>query len=389
MPIPVKETVTRLAAISKLLVLSYVIDWIFIIGIALIGYGFYEQSPNHHPFSLTDPTISYPLTKETVTTETLILVSLFAPAVIIFLLSWLLVPANATSSTTSNSGSPKPHAAQYIRRKFWEWNVGWMGLALTLASAWTATQGLKVLIGKPRPDLLARCDPDVARVAEFTVGGLGESVRGAATLVSWEICRDRSDSLRIDGFASFPSGHSSFSFAGLIYLTLWLCSKFSVAFPYLPRYPIEDQTHTDDNSSVRKRGAAPPVYLMLIAFVPTATACFISASRWFDYRHHGFDILFGAAIGIFFAYIGFNMYHLPIRRGAGWAWGARSQRRAFGRGVGFPSSLGTDGWAGERGLDVDVEGAAAVREMAFRGQGQGHAQTQGHIKPESTEGQAV
>lgn len=84
-----------------------------------------------------------------------------------------------------------------------------MGLALALASTWTATQGLKALIGKPRPDLLARCNPDVARIAEFTVGGLGESVRGAATLVSWEICRDRSSSLRIDGFASFPSGHSS------------------------------------------------------------------------------------------------------------------------------------------------------------------------------------
>ncbi|CAG8228027.1 unnamed protein product [Penicillium nalgiovense] len=387
MPIPVKETVMRLAAISKLLVLSYITDWIFIIGIALIGYGFYRQSPNHHPFSLTDPNISYPLTKETVSNKTLILVSLFAPAVIVLLLSWLLVPATATSR--SNSGSPKPPAAQYIRRKFWEWNVGWMGLALALASAWTATQGLKTLIGKPRPDLLARCDPDVARVAEFTVGGLGESVRDAATLVSWEICRVKSDSLRIDGFASFPSGHSSFSFAGLIYLTLWLCSKFSVAFPYLPRYPVEGQSHTDDNSSVRKRGAAPPVYLMLIAFVPTATACFISASRWFNYRHHGFDILFGAAIGIFFAYIGFHMYHLPIRRGAGWAWGARSQRRAFGRLVGFPSSLGTDGWAGQRVEELDDEAAAAIREKMFRDLEQRHVQTQGHIKPESSGGQAV
>lgn len=30
MPLPIRETVTRLAAISKLLVLSYIIDWIFI-----------------------------------------------------------------------------------------------------------------------------------------------------------------------------------------------------------------------------------------------------------------------------------------------------------------------------------------------------------------------
>jgi hypothetical protein len=140
---------------------------------------------------------------------------------------------------------------------------------------------------------------------------------------------------------------------------------------------------------VRKRGAAPPVYLMLIAFVPTATAFFISASRWFNYRHHGFDILFGAAIGIFFAYIGFYMYHLPIRRGAGWAWGARSQRRAFGRLVGFPSSLGTDGWAGERVEEVDAEVAAAIREKMFRDLEQRHPQTQGYIKPESSGGQVV
>ena len=138
------------------------------------------------------------------TTTTLILVGLFAPAILIFLISWIIVPASA-----SLNGNGKPPVAQYIRRKFWEWNAGWMGLALAIASAWTATQGLKVLVGKPRPDLLARCNPDLSRIAEFTIGGLGDQVRGAATLVSWGICRDQSNSLRIDGFASFPSGHSS------------------------------------------------------------------------------------------------------------------------------------------------------------------------------------
>ena len=53
------------------------------------------------------------------------------------------------------------------------------------------------------------------------------------------------------------------------------------------------------------------------------------------------------------------------------------------RGIGFPSSLGTDGWTDERDLDVDVESAAAVRDKVFRGQ------TQGRIKPESSENEAV
>ncbi|KAJ5297859.1 hypothetical protein N7508_008108 [Penicillium antarcticum] len=382
----IKDSITTISSLSKFLFLSYVLDWIFIIGIALIGYGFYKQHPNRHPFSLSDPTISYPQSPETVTTETLLLVSLLAPALLVFLISALVVPGSA--AITSNQHA-KPSAAHIIRRKIWEWNAGWMGLALALASAWCATQGLKVLIGKPRPDLIARCDPDLSAIDRYTVGGLGGRVDGAPVLVSWEICRDQSNSLSIDGFASFPSGHSSFSFSGLLYLTLWLCSKFSVGFPYLPHYPVEDQTFADDASSVRRRGAAPPVYLMLIAFFPTATAAFISGSRWFNYRHHGFDILFGSALGIFFAYIGFSMYQLPIRRGAGWAWGARSRRRAFMRGLGFPSSLGTDSWSYTHNKDRETHanghsnGLGTDIEMAPRGR---DAPLEGHAKPGSSSG---
>lgn len=50
--------------------------------------------------------------------------------------------------------------------------------------------------------------------------------------------------------------------------------------------------------------------------------------------HHGFDILFGASMGILLAWASFRLYHLPIARGAGWAWGPRSPPRAFGVGVG-------------------------------------------------------
>lgn len=70
-----------------------------------------------------------------------------------------------------------------------------------------ATQGLKDLVGKPRPDLLARCNPDLDAIEQNLVGGLG--VAGAPLIVSWHICRDQSDFLKVDGFSSFPSGHAS------------------------------------------------------------------------------------------------------------------------------------------------------------------------------------
>ncbi|KAJ5811745.1 Phosphatidic acid phosphatase type 2/haloperoxidase [Penicillium riverlandense] len=347
-----RDTVVR---ISKLLVLSYVVDWVFIVGTALIGYGFSKLTPNHHPFSLTDPSISYPYTKhETVTMRTLVLAAVVAPAVIILIVSLVFTPGSATAHA-------RPSKSQILRRKLWEWNVGWMGLGVALAGVFLATEGLKDLIGKPRPDFLARCNPDLAKVAEFAVGGLGQRLQGAPNIVSWEICRTKTSLVRVDGFSSFPSGHSSFSFAGLTYLTLWFCAKFSIGFPYLTPFPVEEE-ETDELSSVRRRGAAPPVVFMLVAFVPFATACFIASSRWFNYRHHGFDILFGSAMGLVFAWIGFRMYHMPIRRGAGWAWAARSRGRAFFRGFGVPSSLGSDSWSSMRatrreepGEDIDLE----------------------------------
>lgn len=157
------------------------------------------------------------------------------------------------------------------------------------------------------------------------------------------------------------------SFAGLTYLSLWLCSKFSIAFPYLANFSFNNRSPHDEEQasateeprlhsetkayqslSIREEGAAPPIYTLIVAAIPIAVASFISTSRWFDNRHHGFDILFGCTMGVFFAWIGFRLYNLPIRRGAGWAWGARSHKHAFFRGAGFPSHIGDDNWASGR-----------------------------------------
>lgn len=210
-----------IARISKVLVLSYVVDWVFVMYVstqpltvicadaqssivALIGYGFSQLEPNHHAFYLEDPTISFPYQKvETVSTEVLVLVSLFAPAVIIVIGALLLTPGTAAPE------GPKPSTSQMIRRKIWECNAGWLGLVVALAGVWMSTQGLKDLAGKPRPDLLSRCNPDVTKIAQYALGGLGERLPGAPILVSWKICRNHSEVVHVDGFSSFPSGHAS------------------------------------------------------------------------------------------------------------------------------------------------------------------------------------
>jgi membrane-associated phospholipid phosphatase len=293
----------------------------------------------------------------------LLIVSIIVPVIIIFLVSMLLVPGRTAARGTS--------AALKWRRKFWEWNTGWMGLGLSLAGAFMVTEGLKDLLGKPRPDFLARCDPDVSLISKYAVSGLGAVVDNAPILVDYRICRNQISFVTNDGFAAWPSGHASFSWAGMLYLTFFLCAKFAISIPYLaPRtysrdrnlasFEVHNHHHQGEGDHredipLRNQAAAPPIYLLILAFVPIGTALFISVSRWFDYRHAGFDIISGAVIGIFFAWFGFRWYHLPIRTGAGWSWGARSRERAFYTGLGLPTYVGDEGWSSAKAARADLE----------------------------------
>ncbi|KAF2182143.1 PAP2 domain-containing protein [Zopfia rhizophila CBS 207.26] len=369
---------------SKRLLFSYIFDWLIIIGIAAVGAGWEYLEPYNRPFSLVDLSISYPFEKnETIPTWLLVIVGLVAPAAIVFIVSLVFVPGPTVSRNT-----PK---ALIWRRKAWEWNAGWMGLALSLATAFMLTQGMKLLFGKPRPDLLSRCRPNPDLVNRNKVSSSGLEFNPEWVLVTSAVCTNTDQDILQDGFKSFPSGHSSFSWAGLLYLTLFLASKFAVAIPFLPprpfstnpahtsavspsnlkvksnRLPTHNKTLSSPTDStipnhatfenivpIRNHAAAPPVYTLVLILAPIGSAIFISSSRFTDYRHHGFDIIFGSLIGIVCAWFSFRWYHLPIRRGAGWAWGPRSYQRAWGIGVGVGAYVGTEGWS-HRGEGQNVE----------------------------------
>lgn len=337
-------------------------------GIAAIGGGFNRiKDSNKRPFSLQDPSIGYPVKGDTVSVTVLFIIALLAPAVITLVISFLFVPGPTASKTT-----PK---ALVWRRKIWEWNTAWMGLGLSLASAFMITEGLKDLAGKPRPYALNKCNPNLDAIDQYRIGGLGQSfdTTGATPiLVTSGICQETDPATLREIFASWPSGHSSFSFAGLLYLSLFLCAKFSVGIPYVTpntkqakentydydnylRHPTEglsspaSRSSTTENYSVspplRNSSAASPIYLLILAvYLPVGTAIFVCVSRWFDFHHHGIDILSGALLGAFTAWFSFRYYHMPIRRGSGWAWGARSRDRAFWIGVGRDGYVGDEGW---------------------------------------------
>ncbi|KAK0379739.1 PAP2 superfamily protein [Colletotrichum limetticola] len=350
---------------------SYVFDWLVLAVVGGIATVLGIVEPNKRPFSVLDPNISFPFTHhETVPMWLAAIIAVAGPIIVIAAVCLILVPGN-----TVPKGTPK---SLIWKRKLWELHVGYLGLALAHVGAFFITNGMKNMFGKPRPDLLSRCQPDLANIQKYIVGGTSANITGLTgaagfgQLVSAAICTNTDSHTLNDGFRSYPSGHSSSAAAGLIYLSLFLASKFAVTLPFVASdngadshsaFPSRikkagsgyeevglgesgslnpDTTtaarnlaeHNKVVTAVRRQAAAPPIYLLTIVVIPWFASIFIAGSRWFDFRHHGFDILFGYMIGIFTSIFAFRYYHLPITQGAGWAWGPRSHDKAWWSGVG-------------------------------------------------------
>ncbi|RAH41579.1 phosphatase PAP2 family protein [Aspergillus brunneoviolaceus CBS 621.78] len=302
----------------KRLIFSYLLDWMFIILLVIVGAILYSITGSEHVFSLDDPSISYPLKTDTVSIVTVGIVCCAVPALLIAALSLLL---------------PIPW-----RLRLWEWHAGWLGLGLSLAGAFFITSGLKDVVGKPRPDLLARCQPNLSslNITAYAVSGLGVGRPEAPVMVTTRICQATDSKTLRDGFAGFPSGHSSFSWSGLLYLSLWLGAKFARAVPASPAHYRDASSRA---AAATAATAAPPVYLLVLTVIPIGGALYICGTRYMDYMHAGWDILGGSLIGIVFAILGFRWYHAPAGQGdGGWGYalGPRSADHAFGVGLVAP-----------------------------------------------------
>ncbi|KAF2654264.1 PAP2-domain-containing protein [Lophiostoma macrostomum CBS 122681] len=150
--------------------------------------------------------------------------------------------------------------------------LGWfISLILTLF----ITDLVKNAVGRPRPDLIARCKPE----------------KGTADhqLVTFEVCTEEDHHTLHDGWRSFPSGHSSFAFSGLGYLALFLAGQCHV---FRPRTDLAR---------------------VLLALAPLLGAALIAISRCEDYRHDVYDVTVGSLLGISVAYYTYRRYYPPLR----------------------------------------------------------------------------
>jgi len=145
-----------------------------------------------------------------------------------------------------------------------------LGLAVSMCLTVFLTDIFKDAVGRPRPDLLARCQPapDTPR----------------DELVTVDVCTEESHHLLHDGWRSFPSGHSSLAFSSLGWVALFLAS----------------QTHV-----LRPRANLSAVLLCL---TPLVGAAMIAISRLEDYRHDVEDVIVGSLLGLGVAYSTWRRY---------------------------------------------------------------------------------
>ncbi|CAK9442161.1 uncharacterized protein LODBEIA_P59040 [Lodderomyces beijingensis] len=226
---------------------SKVMKWRFtdlvLLVVLVVAYFFlYNLTPFHRQFYLDDLTIQHPFAeRETVNNWQLFLYATWIPLVLIIVTSLVLT------------------APKY---KAYNTYVASLGLLLSVLITSNVTDILKNLIGRHRPDFLARCVPDSSTPRDVLVG--------------IEVCTTTDMSKLQDGFRTTPSGHSSISFAGLVYLALFLMGQFEAS-----------------NTNFGSWRA------LVFGGFPLLVAGYIALSRTEDYRHHFVDVFVGGVLGAF------------------------------------------------------------------------------------------
>jgi hypothetical protein len=114
-----------------------------------------------------------------------------------------------------------------------------------------------------------------------------------------------------EAYQSFPSGHSSMSFAGLGFLSMFFYDTFS---PLSTRRRAIALLHW--KHSVRNVKTTNPYTVLLLCATPLLLAAWIATTRIVNYWHHPADVTAGSILGVFVAHACYQTAHC----GQQWQW---------------------------------------------------------------------
>ncbi|KAG0243358.1 hypothetical protein BGW41_002246 [Actinomortierella wolfii] len=242
---------------QRALIRSYWKDWVLVIVVIAVFLYIDRLEPFHRQFSVHDVTIQHPFAKKE-------RVPIWLCGVLAGLLPAIIMAAIGI----------------FYRRSYNDAHNSLLGILLAQALVLMITDSVKIAVGRPRPDFLDRClGLYDSAAAGNPVGPLEDPVNRLSDI---SICT-RTDLLR-DGFKSFPSGHSSFSFGGLGFLSLYLAGKLHL---------FDERGH---------------IYKSFVVLTPLVGAALIACSRVADYRHHWHDVTVGSLLGMVCAIFSYRQY---------------------------------------------------------------------------------
>ncbi|GLT91875.1 hypothetical protein SLE2022_097370 [Rubroshorea leprosula] len=167
----------------------------------------------------------------------------------------------------------------FIRKDVFDLHQAILGLLFSVLITGVITDAIKDAVGRPRPDFFWRCFPNGTGVFN---NGTGEV-----------ICNGLKSVIK-EGHKSFPSGHTSWSFAGLGFLALYVSGKIRVF---------------DRRGHVAK---------LCIVFLPLLVAALVGISRVDDYWHHWQDVFAGGLLGTTVATFCYLQFFPPPYDVDGW-----------------------------------------------------------------------
>ncbi|XP_021727092.1 putative lipid phosphate phosphatase 3, chloroplastic isoform X2 [Chenopodium quinoa] len=153
-----------------------------------------------------------------------------------------------------------------------------LGLLYSVLITGVITDAIKDGVGRPRPDFYWRCFPD----GQDLYDPLGDVICNGDPAVIKE------------GHKSFPSGHTSWSFAGLGFLSFYLSAKIQV---------FDQKGHAGK---------------LCVVFLPLLMAALVGVSRVDDYWHHWQDVFAGGLLGLFISFVCYLQFFPPPHSTKGW-----------------------------------------------------------------------
>lgn len=218
--------------------------------LAAVEYG-YMPSPRTG-FYCNDPKINFKFRGDTVTIGVLLAGSFVLPLLALWLVEAGLVRAHRGAGLLPCLRLAVRPAARWYRE-----------FVLGLGVVMFVTDAMKLLVSEPRPHFLDTCRPDAAR-----------NCSSATEWIDDFSCTNQRDSpwaVR-DSMRSFPSGHTSISVFTALFVMVFL-----------------------------RRRMLPNVTLLLVPwlqglFLLWALTC--SLTRITDHRHHWWDVMAGAVVGV-------------------------------------------------------------------------------------------